>query len=476
MKYILSIALIASSIFFVKGQSKEEQINRALFNKIEFFINSQKTDSVYNLAADNFKEAISGDKFAFTLQGFYQLGRIKDAQLLEFKDGKGIYLLEFPNNFIQLTLSVNDENKFDGLLLAPGKRPTVQVEKTVISQVEKISPLDFYIDSVANTYAKQQNTQSLAIGVFHNNSYKSYFYGATHKGGTTLPTENTIYEIGSITKVFTSVLLADLVTKNQIQLDDPIIKYLPDSLAGNPDLRKITFKELANHSAGLPRLPANLDKVPGFNMNDPYASYDRKALFSFLKSYKAKPEEIGQYAYSNLGTALLGELVAIISKKTYMQCVKDVILTPLQMTSTTDKPDAKNVNFIPVYNEKGEAVPAWNFLAMAPAGGLKSSLRDMMLFAVEQFKMPLNGLQNAMALTREFTMATPHNIDLGLAWHMSMADQGVYFWHNGGTGGSRSFIGLSPDTKTAIVALSNSAESVDEISIAILEKLMETKD
>lgn len=113
---------------------------------------------------------------------------------------------------------------------------------------------------------------------------------------------------------------------------------------------------------------------------------------------------------------------------------------------------------------------------MFAAGGLKSTVRDMMLFAVEQFKMPQNGLQAAMGLTREFTLATPNNTDIGLGWHMNMVDQGIFLWHNGGTGGSRSFLGISPDSKTAVVVLSNAELAVDSVGASILKKLMESKN
>lgn len=478
MKRILTIALSAFPFFFALGQSKEELTNRAVLNRIEFFINSQMTDSIYNLAAASFKQEISADKFGFIINNLYQLGKIKNVELIDFKQQKGTYLLEFPNSYVQLELDVNPDYNFEGILFAPGKKPLVKPveEKVVITQVETRSAIDLYVDSLAKQYAKQPNTHSLAIGVFHNNSYQPYFYGSTHQGASSLPTEQTIYEIGSITKVFTSILLADLVNKNLVKLDDPITKFLPDSLASNPDLQKITFKQLANHSSGLPRLADNMDKVPGFDIKDPYASYDRKALFAFLKNFKASTPPGETYAYSNVAVGLLGELIATISKKPYNVYLKETIFSPLGMNSSTDKPGPKNPLFIPVYTEKGEETPAWNFQAILAAGGIKSNLRDMMLFAVEQFKMPQNSLQNAMALAREYTFSTPHNSDIGLGWHMNMVDQGIFFWHNGGTGGSRSFIGIAPDTKTAVVVLSNTAISVDDISTSILQKLMESKN
>lgn len=471
--FFVSLFLFCSTSF---GQSRTELRNRAVFNKIEFFINSRLTDSIYNLASDSFKKQIPADQLGFVLNNLYQLGKIQQVDAVDFKANTATYLIQFAQHALQAKLSVDSTLHFETLAFLPAEKPKPKKdEKTeVISSVEKVSPLDFYIDSIANTYVKQGNTQSLVIATFHQNAYKTYFYGETEKGNQTLPNETTLYEIGSLTKIFTAVLLADLATKNVIDLDDSITKFLPDSLAQNPSLQGITFKQLANHTSGLPRLADNWNKIAGFSDADPYAAYDRKALFAFLKNFKANRPVGESYEYSNLGFGLLGELIATISKKNYMAYLQETVLAPLQMQSTTDKPDPKKQQtLIKVYDAQGDETPAWNWKAMVGAGGLKSNAKDLTLFAVEQFKMPQDELQNALALARQFTFATPDNTDIGLAWHMSMLDGLLYFQHAGGTGGSSSFIGLSPDTKTSVVVLSNASESVSKISTEIMERLLE---
>lgn len=458
------------------GQSKAELANKALFNKIEFFINTQMTDSIYNLASANFKSQIPPDQLAFVLNNLYHLGKIQQVDVVDFKRDTATYLLQFQEHALQAKLALDSTMHYDFLAFsaAENEQPKKEEKATVISQADKISPLDFYIDSLANSYAKKGNTQSLAIATFHQNVYKTFFYGETADGNETLPTETTLYEIGSLTKVFTAVLLADLVTKDVIQLDDSIADYLPDSVASNPAIKGITFKELANHTSGLPRMADNWNSISGFNENDPYAAYDRSALFAFLKNFKATGQPGESYVYSNVGFGLLGELISIITKKPYMQYLEETILHPLQLANTTDKADAKKQQVVvKVYDKEGNETSIWNWKALTGAGGLKSTVKDLSLFAIEQFKMPENELQNAMALTRQFTFFTPDNMDIGLAWHMSMLDGSIYFHHAGGTAGSSSFIGISPDTKTAVVVLSNAAESVTDISTAIMEKLLQ---
>ncbi|WP_437921762.1 serine hydrolase domain-containing protein [Sphingobacterium sp. LRF_L2] len=476
MRRNLLTTLFTLISFIGLAQSQTELTNKAVFNKIEFFINTKMTDSIYNLSSENFKSQISNDQLAFVLNNLYQLGQIKQAELIDFHDNTATYLLQFPKHALQAKLQVNTDYRYDLLLFqAAEKSVSKQEDKTeVISNVERVDPTDFFIDSLANTYVKKGNAQSLSVAIFHNNKYKSFFYGETEKGNQTIPSENTLYEIGSISKVFTATLLADLVKKNTIHLEDSISKFLPDSISTNPSLKGITFQMLANHTSGLPRLADNWNTIAGFNAKDPYANYDRKALFSFLKNFKNSKTPGEEYEYSNLGFGLLGELLSIITKKPYIQLLQEVILTPLSLTNTTDKPDPKKQQVaLKAYDEKGNETPSWNWKAMVGAGGLKSNVKDMMLFAVEEFKMPQTELQHAMGLTREFTFFTPNNTDIGLAWHISMLDGLIYFHHNGGTAGSSSFLAISPDTKTAVVVLSNAAESVDKVGVQMMEKLLE---
>ena len=145
------------------------------------------------------------------------------------------------------------------------------------------------------------------------------------------------------------------------------------------------------------------------------------------------------------------------------------------MQNTVQKANPKTQKVVKVYNEKGEEVPLWDWKALAGAGSLKSTVHDLLRFAQYQFKLPESTLENAMALTRQFTYYLPPNTDIGLAWHMNMIDEVIQIWHNGGTYGSSSFIGLVPDKKSAIVVLSNSAISVDEISEHILKKIANIK-
>ena len=243
----------------------------------------------------------------------------------------------------------------------------------------------------------------------------------------------------------------------------------------NPALQKITFKTLANHTSGLPRLADYIDKNPKFNQADPYAVYDRKALFSFLKHVKPAREPEEEFEYSNIGYGLLGELISIISKKPYMQLMKEQLLTPLEMTNTSDKIDPKNKNIAKPYNKNGEEVAYWHFQALTSTGGLKSSLNDLLRYTIAQLTFPETDIQRAMHLTKQFTYFIPPNTDIGLAWRMNMLDDQIYFHHTGATGGFNAFVGFVPDEKAVVIMLANSELSVGELGKKLLEKVLTTK-
>lgn len=457
------------------AQSTGETQNRIVYNRIEYFFNTQQTDSIYALANTAFQKQISYNDFDNFLTYFYAFGKIKEAIPVTYNKELAGYNLVLDNKSCYLQLGVDSSFKFHTFSIKD--EPYVAVEaKDIISNVHKSTSLDFFVDSIAKTYLSNPATASLAIGIIHDNKINRFFYGETIKGDSaSLPTESSIYEIGSITKVFTAIQLADLVEKKIISLDDSIVKYLPDSLRTNPFLKEITFKQLANHSSGLPSLPSNFEKTAKYDASNPYANYTRKELYQYLKNATQTTVPGENYEYSNLGFGLLGDLITTITKKSYAQNSKEIITTPLGLSHTLEKIDPKTQKMVQVYDESGTLVPSWDFQALTGAGGLKSTVNDLLRFAQYQFKMPENDLENAMALARQFTFYLPPNTDIGLGWNMNMSNDVISYWHNGGTAGSSSFIAIVPDLKAAIVILSNSANSVDTISLKILDKVLTTK-
>ena len=470
-KMLLLSAALFFSIVQVIAQSPAERQNRTVLNRIAYFFNTQQTDSIYALAADGFKNQVSSSQFELALSSFYPFGKIKNITPATFSNHIAGYNLTFDRGHSSLHLRVDSTYKFHYFTIKNELIPT-ETREVIQSNVKPINVIDVKIDSLALSFLKRNNTPGMAIGLIHNNRINEFYYGNTIKGNDkSIPTGNTLFEIGSLTKIFTSILLADLAQKDSIDLEDSIIKYLPDSLAKNIALHGITLKTLANHTSGLPRLPDNIEKSLNFHTANPYKTYSLKELYAYLKDVKPLYQPGENYEYSNLGYAVLGDIIARKTGKSIPTLIKEVITTPLGMLNTTDKIDPKKQQLSKAYDLQGHEVPHWEWQSFFPAGGLKSSITDMLRFAQYQFKMPETDLENAMATTRLFTHYLPPTTDIGLAWHMTMVNDVIQYWHNGATGGHSAFIGLIPDKRSAIVILSNSAHSLDEFAMEVLTSI-----
>ena len=172
----------------------------------------------------------------------------------------------------------------------------------------------------------------IVVGVIEPQGRRFVSYGSLQKGGTRRPDADTVFEIGSVTKVFTSLLLSDMVQRGQVSLDDPVSKYLPDGVkVPERNGRAITLVDLATHTSGLPRLPGNLHPKDPAN---PYADYSSEQLYEFLSTYQL-PRDVGsKFEYSNLGGGLLGFALARRAGTDYESLVRSRITAPLGMKST----------------------------------------------------------------------------------------------------------------------------------------------
>lgn len=268
--------------------------------------------------------------------------------------------------------------------------------------------------------------------------------------------ENTIYEIGSITKVFTGVLLADAVSRGEVKLDDPISKFLPKTVK-TPKFngKEITLLDLATHSSGLPRLPDNL--APKDILN-PYADYTPQKLYDFLSKYEP-PREIGsQYDYSNLGAGLLGHVLSLRAKMSFEQLLTKRILEPLKMNDTSFAlPAAKKSKHAQGFDEKNETAPNWFFDALAGAGALRSTAADMSKFIAAAAGASKTPLAAAFAESLKMQRQGQSKLSkIGLGWNNADLFGTEVFWHGGGTGGFSSYLAIDPKNKKGAFVVNNS--------------------
>lgn len=292
-------------------------------------------------------------------------------------------------------------------------------------------------------------------------------FGVADKGGGKPVDGKTVFEIGSITKAFTGILFQQFVNEGKIAPDDPIDKYLPaGTKTPRYDDKPVTLKTLVTHTSSLPRLPGNM---PRGNPRDPYADYTSELMYQFLGECKLEREIGSKYEYSNFGMGLLGQLLSRVAGKSYEELVIERICRPLGMSDTRiELTDAQKARFAKGYDDGEEASP-WALNCLAGAGGLRSTAEDMATFIRASMGLEKTELQTVIA--QSYSQDQPADGDLRIAhgWHIWTRFGTKLIWHNGGTGGFRSWAGFRPDRNCGVVVLSNSTHSVDDIARHLLE-------
>jgi D-alanyl-D-alanine-carboxypeptidase/D-alanyl-D-alanine-endopeptidase len=311
----------------------------------------------------------------------------------------------------------------------------------------------------------------IVIAVVDRTGHRIVSYGALEKGDPRPLDGDTLFEIGSITKVFTALLLADMAQRGEVRIDDPIAKYLPASVkvperAGH----QITLVDLATHTSALPRMPENFRPN---NAENPYVDYTEEQLFTFLSSYQLNRDIGRKFEYSNLGFGLLGLGLARRAGVGYEDLVETRICEPLGTGGTriTLSPELER-RFAAGHSADLVTVSRWDIPVLAGAGALRSSANDMAKFlaaAMGYTKTPLAGAFKAMLSVSRPT-GSPF-VDNALGWQVDTRGGGEIIWKNGGTGGYRTFIGYSPRSGIGIVALSNAStpSGVDDLGLHFLD-------
>lgn len=283
--------------------------------------------------------------------------------------------------------------------------------------------------------------------------------------------ETTLYEFGSITKVMTANVLAQLADEGVVALDDSVNRFLPAERQG-PQWETVTLADLATHSAGLPRLPDNLSPwtmILRGGLDDPYASYDTAALYDGLSGVELG-EVGGSSDYSNLGAGWLGTILTQQTELTYGELLRERLFAPLGMTTATADNGWASDSIAPPLDDNGREVANWTFDALAGAGAARGSLADAAAF----LRASMAACDGDDPVARANCLAqqpTGHQFsdgtEMGLGWLRTTGPGGTAVWHNGGTGGYRTFLGFNPETGVGVVLLSNSGglDAVDSVGL-----------
>ncbi len=328
------------------------------------------------------------------------------------------------------------------------------------------------IDEIAKPFVEADGTHALAIGIYENGEMSYYNYGRISEEKPVEPDSLSMFEIGSISKTFTAGILAKMVEEGKVQLDDPISKYLPDGLGEWGDELEITLEELSTHTSGLPRLPDNMYMKMLMNMDNPYSKYTDEEMYKFLKKYEPIAKSERKAEYSNLGVGLLGHILALVNETDYETLTTQYISTPLKMDYTTiTLNETHQARWADGHNMSGDPTSNWDLPTFAGAGAIRSNTSDMLKYLEANLHNKL-----AFAATHKKRKEFGEKVDIGLGWILSTSKEDLpIIWHNGGTGGYRTFAGFSKEKDLAVVVLSNTAVSVDEVGMLLLDYLGQKK-
>jgi D-alanyl-D-alanine-carboxypeptidase/D-alanyl-D-alanine-endopeptidase len=309
--------------------------------------------------------------------------------------------------------------------------------------------------SVASGLLSPAQHGGVVIGVVQNGKRLILSYGAGRP--------DDLYEIASITKTFTGLILAQMVEQHQVRLDTPVRELLPAGTVAKPASgRELTLLDLSSQHSGLPRLPDNLDPTDPQN---PYADYDAAKLYAFMAEHgvAVRPDE--PYVYSNVGMALLGQVLANRAGEPYPELLRDEVTGPLGMMETA-VPPALASRLAQGYDADHHPARAWDSTALAGSGAIRSTAKDMLTYLEAQLHpeaLPTRvGSTDAVSTIPE-AIRESHvlHAEAGPVWHIALDwfhyDNGRGYFHSGMSGGYSSFALFNPERNYGFVVLCNTA-------------------
>jgi CubicO group peptidase (beta-lactamase class C family) len=259
-------------------------------------------------------------------------------------------------------------------------------------------------------------SRGMVVGVIEPRGQRVIAHGLMGGGGKPVDGQ-TLFEIGSVTKALTSLLLADMVRRGEVKLEDPVADHLPaGTVVPTRNGKAITLIDLATHTSGLPRLPTNMAMKDPLN---PYADYTEAQLDAFLRDY-ALPREVGAtYEYSNLGVGLLGRALAYRAGGDYETVLKERVLAPLRMTDTAIAlSPTQAARFSSGHNAALEVTPHWNLPSLAGAGALRSTADDLLRLLAAELGYVDTPLKAAMADQLVPRRPAGGEVSVALGWHI----------------------------------------------------------
>ena len=333
--------------------------------------------------------------------------------------------------------------------------------------------LETAIDSEIKKLTNNDLSYGLVIGIYK--AGKSFIkgYGTVNKEGAAVPGASTVFQIASVSKLFTASLLQLLCDEGIVKIDATLGELIGESVALSPAAREVTLKQLVTHTSGFPKDPKPLvlkaTKLAGKEnlLQNPFSHIEREDIFEYLKTTEDKRAP-GKFEYSNFGMGLLGHVLEIVTKKDFESLISEKLLVPLDMRDTAISltPEMK-LHLAQGHTGAGEPSPLWTFRALAGAGAFNSDAEDMMRFIRANIEEG-----SAMSRTLKKMHVPQFGGDTGIGWMQPtfidrfVGNQSVV-WHNGMVGGYASYLSIDTKAMTGIVILSNKAIDVTMLGMML---------
>lgn len=342
---------------------------------------------------------------------------------------------------------------------------------TSVKKQNKSTVLDSCDKKVSSLLSKLPNHSEIALVVISTSS--NTFYGAKKQNNAVQNVENSdrVFQIGSISKVFTSTLLADLVKEEKLKLTDPIYKYLK---VKKSKIKEVRLQHLANHTAGFPNMPNNLNLWSGMN---PEKNYTKENLIEYLNQHFIPESKPGAtFSYSNVGVSILANVLSEAAKMDFEELLQTKIFSKYGMNKSSSSCD-KLTDRVTGLDAIGNAIPCHNLNALTGAGGISSTVQDMSKFVQAQFDLS----NEELALTRKVTHES-NNTSIGLGWFIDSDSLKTTFMHNGAIGGFRSCMVFDIKNQYGVVVLSNiagnnpKAREIDRLCYELLDMFYKSEN
>lgn len=459
MKKLLFVLI---TLLMTNASFAQKENYKVAFDKFQADYNAGKYEDIFNSFASVMKEALPLENTIQFLTALkIQVGNMDSKEFV--RDNMGTYATyktKFEKAVLEVNISLDEGNLINGLFFKPYEEPKEVVPASV-------NALDAYPEELAGIiFAKTKdlpvNTQ-LSIAIIRDG--KTAYYGIIRANDTIKAAENQnrVFEIGSISKVFASAVLASLVEEGTIKLAGLVNDFYPFPFKDNIE---ISFESLANHTSGLPRLPKNLDLS---NEVNPYKNYGKKEIDEYLAQWlKLENEPSTVSSYSNLGVGLMGYTLGLSQKTNYQQLLQKRIFDKYGMANSYTTSRNLGDKLVKGMDVEGEIVANWDFDVLFAAGGVLSSTEDLSKFLYAQF----NPDNTELALMRKPTFVINENMTMGLGWFIVKSASGKdVHWHNGGTGGYSSSMAVNVEDQTGVIILSNVAginEAIDALCFELL--------